>query len=62
MADAGYSSDPLRRHIRRQYRAEPVIDPNAGHKEWKAIYNRRTAVERLNGRLKDFYKLKQSES
>ena len=50
-----------------EYRYEPVIDPNAGHKravartpkteEWKAIYNRRTAVERLNGRLKGFYKL-----
>ncbi len=25
--------------------------------EWKAFYNRRTAVERLNGRLKSFYKL-----
>jgi IS5 family transposase len=67
LCDAGYSSDPLRQHIKRQYRAEPVIDPNAGHKravartpktaEWKAIYNRRTAVERLNGRLKGFYKL-----
>jgi IS5 family transposase len=67
LCDAGYSSDPLRQHIKRQYRAEPVIDPNAGHKravartpktdEWKSIYNRRTAVERLNGRLKGFYKL-----
>jgi len=40
---------------------EPIIDPNPGHKkafaklvktpEWKAIYNKRTAIERLNGRL-----------
>ncbi len=67
MCDAAYSSDKLRHHIKRQYRAQPVIDPNAGHKravartpktdDWKAIYNRRTAVERLNGRLKGFYKL-----
>ena len=52
----------LRRFIKRQYRAEPVIDPNPTHKkavaktpktaERKMIYNRRTAVERLNGRLK----------
>ena len=44
-----------------------MIDPNAAHKkavartdktmEWKAIYNRRTAIERLNGRLKGFRKL-----
>jgi len=62
IADAGYSSDPLRRLIRRQYRAEPIIDPNASHKkafartnktpEWKEIYNKRTSIERLNGRLK----------
>jgi len=67
LADAAYSSDRLRQHVRRQYRAEPIIDPNAAHTravartpktaEWKAIYNRRTAVERLNGRLKGFYKL-----
>jgi IS5 family transposase len=67
LCDAGYSSDPLRQHIRRQYRAEPVIDPNPAHKravkrtpktaDWKAVYNRRTAIERLNGRLKGFYKL-----
>lgn len=67
MCDAGYSSDPLRRLIRRQYRAEPIIDPNPAHKkayartkktpEWKALYRRRGAIERLNGRLKDHRKL-----
>ena len=66
-ADAGYSSDPLRHLVRRQYQAEPVIDPNAAHKravqktnkteEWRAIYKTRTAVERVNARLKGFYKL-----
>ncbi len=44
-----------------------IIDPNAGHKragartpqtaEWKMIYNRRTAVERVFGRLKGHRKL-----
>jgi IS5 family transposase len=67
IADAGYSSDSLRDVIRRQYRALPIIDPNPSHKrataktiktpEWKTIYKSRTAVERLNGRLKEFYKL-----
>ncbi|HLB28530.1 MAG TPA: transposase [Dehalococcoidia bacterium] len=67
ICDAGYSSDRLRKVIKRQYRAEPIIDPNPTHKrafaktekspEWKAIYNRRTAIERLNSRLKAFRKL-----
>lgn len=67
ICDAGYSSDAFRDHIKRQYRAEPVIDPNPSHKkatartvktpEWKAIYNRRVSIERLNGRLKDFRRL-----
>ena len=67
IADAGYSSDALRSHIKRQYRAEPIIDPNPSHKkafaktvktpEWKAIYNRRVAIERVNGRLKEHRRL-----
>lgn len=62
ICDAGYSSDKLRRSISQHYWAEPIIDPNPGHKrafanlvktpEWRAIYNKRTAIERLNGRLK----------
>ena len=59
--DAGYSSDKLRNHIRRQYRAEPIIKANKTHKkalgletpEWKMIYNRRVAVERVFSRLKE---------
>ena len=67
IADAGYSSDALRSHIKRQYRAEPVIDPNPSHtkavartpktREWKAIYKRRVSIERLNGRLKGHRRL-----
>ena len=62
IADKGYSSDALRRLIKRQYRAEPVIDPNRGHKRavartdktagWRAIYRQRQAVERTFSRLK----------
>lgn len=67
VCDAGYSSDYIRKAIKKQYHAEPIIDPNPAHKravaktektpEWKEIYNRRTAVERLNGRLKAHRKL-----
>lgn len=67
ICDAGYSSDPLRRLIHRQYRAEPVIDPNPAHKkayaktvktpEWKELYKRRGAIERVNGRLKGHRRL-----
>ena len=67
ICDAGYSSDALRFHIKRQYRAEPMIDPNPSHKkatartvktpEWKAIYKRRVSIERLNGRLKSHRRL-----
>ena len=62
IADKGYSSEALRWLIRRQYRAEPVIDPNRGHKKamartiksvgWRAIYRQRQAVERAFSRLK----------
>lgn len=67
ICDAGYSSQEVRQQIKRQYLAEPIIDPNPSHKkafartpktpEWKAIYARRTAVERINGRLKAHRKL-----
>ena len=62
ICDAGYSSEEIRHKMKRQYRAEPIINPNPSHKravaktartkEWNAIYSRRQAVERLNGRLK----------
>ncbi len=67
LADAGYSSAALRRLVRRQYRAIPIIDPNPSHKRavvrqedienWREIYKQRSGIERLNGRLKGFYKL-----
>jgi len=66
IADSAYSSDKIRKHIHRNYwphgRCEAIIDPNRSHTkavartmktpEWKAIYNRRTASERVNSRLK----------
>lgn len=62
MADAGYSSNELRRLSYRQYRARPIIDPNRQHKKafaqtkktvaWKALYRLRPAVERAYSRLK----------
>jgi len=63
--DAGYSSNKLRNLIKRQYRAEPVIKVNLAHKkalfvesnEWRVIYNRRTSIERLFGRLKGYRRL-----
>ncbi len=65
IADAGYSSDKFRRLIKRQYRGEPIIKVNRAHKkalfveteEWKALYSRRTAIERLNSRLKCYRRL-----
>ena len=67
IADAGYSSESLRRLIRYQYAAVPVIDPHPRHKravarqeripEWRALFRHRTSVERVNSRLKAFYKL-----
>jgi len=62
ICDSAYSSDKLRRSITQHYWAEPIIDPNPGHKrafaktvktpEWQAVYDKRTSIERLNGRLK----------
>lgn len=65
ICDAGYSSTKLRFLIKRQYRAKPIIKVNPAHKkalfpeteEWKAIYNRRTSIERLFGRLKCYRRL-----
>ena len=65
LCDAGYSSKKLRMLIRRQYRGEPIIKVNPRHKkalfpetkEWKAIYSRRSSVERLFGRLKGYRRL-----
>jgi len=68
LADKGYSSKKLRQAIRQHYWATPVIHPNPGHKSavreierllpnWRAIYRQRASVERLNGRLKGFFRL-----
>ncbi|MBI3953671.1 MAG: transposase [Chloroflexi bacterium] len=68
IADSAYSSDRIREHVSRYYPgAQAIIDPNPTHKravakarltpEWTLIYNRRTAVERLSGRLKEFHRL-----
>ncbi|MDZ4369836.1 MAG: transposase, partial [Phenylobacterium sp.] len=67
ICDAAYSSGKLRMVISRQYRALPIIDPHPRHPkakaraetipDWKALYRRRSAIERLNGRLKAFFKL-----
>ena len=65
ICDAGYSSNKLRDLIRRQYRGQSIIKANPRHKaaripetkEWQTIYNRRTSIERLFGRLKGYRRL-----
>jgi transposase len=67
ICDAGYSSQKLRRTIKRQYRTQPIIKVNPSHKKAKAllpeteefreIYNRRSSIERIFGRLKGYRRL-----
>jgi transposase len=65
IADAGYSSQKLRKLIKKQFRAEPIIKVNPTHKkalfpetdEWKRIYDRRTSIERIFARLKGYRRL-----
>lgn len=65
ICDAGYDSDELRRLIKRQWRAEPIIKARRTHKkwitveipEWQLVFNRRTAVERVFGRMKNHRRL-----
>ncbi len=65
ICDAGYSSNKLRGLIKRQYRAEPIIKAHPRHKaaripetrEFRTIYSRRTAIERIFGRLKCYRRL-----
>jgi len=65
ICDAGYSGDTLRKTIKRQYRSEPIIRPPKNQLKWKAletpewqlILNRRTAIERVFGRLKNHRRL-----
>jgi len=65
ICDAGYTSEELRRAIKRQWRAQPIIRAPKSHKrrlpeetaEWQTIFNRRTAVERVFGRMKNHRRL-----
>jgi transposase len=65
ICDAGYSSGDLRMKIRWQWNAKPIIKAHKNHKkwvgdetpEWQLIFNRRTAVERAFGRMKNHRRL-----
>ena len=67
ICDAGYCSNELRYLVKRQYRAEPIIKVNPAHKktfslhpetkEWQAIYDRRSSIERVFSRLKGYRRL-----
>jgi len=67
LGDAAYSSKHVRHVIRDQYLATPIIDPHPTHRlarkdrdrtpEWREMYKHRTGVERLNSRMKAFYRL-----
>jgi transposase len=65
ICDAGYSSSDLRMKIRWQFNAQPIIKAHKNHKkwvddetpEWQLIFNRRTAVERAFGRMKNHRRL-----
>lgn len=59
ICDAGYASHQLRRVCRWQYHGKPIIKSRKSDKsiidetpEWQAIYDRRTAVERVFSRMK----------
>ncbi len=60
ICDAGYCSQRLRKVIKRQWGAEPIIKVNKRRNksiieetvEWQSIFNRRTAVERVFSRMK----------
>ncbi len=64
ICDAGYSSGALRRLVRKQYHAEPIIKARKTDRwitdetpEWKLIFNRRVAVERVFSRMKGHRRL-----
>jgi transposase len=65
ICDAGYSSYELRKTIKRQWRARPIIRSPKTHKkwlgeetpEWQLIFNRRTAIERVFSRMKNHRRL-----
>jgi transposase len=65
ICDAAYSSTHLRRVIKKQWKAEPIIKAPKHRKkwlveetpEWRLIFNRRTAVERVFSRMKNHRRL-----
>ena len=64
ICDAGYNSERLRKVIKKQWHAEPIIKARKREKriadetpEWQLIFNRRTAVERVFGRMKNHRRL-----
>lgn len=64
ICDAGYSSGWLRKVINKQWHAQPIIKSRKKDRwiaeetpEWKLIFNRRTAVERVFGRMKGHRRL-----
>ena len=58
-------SGELRRKIKRQWKAEPIIKAHKTHKKWVAeetadwqlVFNRRTLIERVFGRMKNHRRL-----
>jgi hypothetical protein len=48
ICDAGYSSQEVRQQIKRQYLAEPIIDPNPSHKK---AFARTPQNARMEGNL-----------
>ncbi len=64
ICDAGYNSERLRKVLKKQWHAKPIIKARKGEKriadetpEWQLIFNRRTAVERVFGRMKNHRRL-----
>ncbi|MBA7634583.1 hypothetical protein ES703_42172 [subsurface metagenome] len=65
ICDAAYSSAHLRRVIKQQWRAKPIIRAPKNHKkwlgeetpEWRLLFNRRTAIERVFSRMKNHRRL-----
>ena len=65
ICDTGYARKNLRKVIKRQWRAHPIIKAAKTYKkqileeisEWPNIFNRRIAVERVCGRAKNHRRL-----
>jgi transposase len=60
ICDAGYTSEKVRKAIKKHFGAKPIIKATKAQKkllpqeteEWQLIFNRRTAIERVFGRMK----------